>query len=136
MVKRLVRWIAVSVLAIVVGIGAFVAYLYAYPIPHREFDDSWYHTTRPVTHDDGRSFLAHHRSVVLHAQADHFFHPIGPGRIVGVWGATAPDSSGNVFIYFGSRFVSSDIALHLLPVYCWSEPQQRLLWKGLQDNSP
>jgi hypothetical protein len=137
MVKRLVRCIAMSVLALAVCIGGFTAYLYAYPVPYREFDDAWYHsTTRKGAEDNGRSFLASHRFAVLHAQADHFLHPIGPGRIIGVWGATTPDSSGNVYIYFGARFVGSSVAYHLLPVYCWSEPQQRLLWKGLLDNSP
>jgi hypothetical protein len=136
MVKRIVQWIGLSLLALIIGIGSFVAYLYASPVPFREFDDSWYHTKIEVTEALGQSFLAHHRSAVFRAMGDHFVYPVGPGRIMGLLAASAPDDSGNVFLFFGCRFASGDVGLHELPVYCWSQRQQRLLWKGLQNNSP
>jgi hypothetical protein len=136
MVKRIVRWIGVLLLAFVIGIGSFVTYLSASPVPQHEVDDSWYHGKLEVTEALGRSFLAHHRSTVFRAQCDHFFHPVGPGRVMDLIGASAPDDSGNVFLFFGCRFASGDVGLHELPVYCWSERQQRFLWKGLQNNSP
>lgn len=136
MVKRVVRWIAVLALAFLVGIGGFAAYVCRSPVPLREFDDAWYHTRRGVTEALGRSFLAQHRLAVFRAQADHFVHPIGPGRVIALWGASPPNDSSDVFVYFGSPLVSSDTALHLLPVYCWSEREKRFLWKGLQNNSP
>jgi hypothetical protein len=136
MVKRVVRWIAVFVLALFVGAGGFVAYAYRSPISLREFDAAWYHTKRGVTEAVGRRFQAQHRFAVMRAQADHIVHPIGPGRAVVLMGASPPNDSGEVYLYFGSAYISSTADLHLLPVYCWSEREKRLLWKGLQDNSP
>lgn len=136
MVTRVRRCIAVLLLAFLVGIGGLVAYLYASPVQLHEFDTAWYHTDLHVTDVAARSFRAQHRSAVFRAQCDHFVHPVGPGRVIGLVGASAPDDSGNVFLFFGSAFASGDVGLHLLPVYCWSERQQRLVWKGLQDNSP
>src|ERR1700746_2942035 len=136
MVKRVVRWFAVLLLAFAVSIGGFVAYAYASPIPLREFDDTWYHTKRGVTEVLGRSFQAQHQFAVMRAQADHIVHPIGPGRAIVLMGAPPPNDSGEVSLYFASAYISSTVDLHLLPVYCWSEREKRLLWNGLQDNSP
>src|SRR5947209_15233509 len=110
MLRRGLRWIAVSLLIVVVVVAAFGAYLYATPLPLHEFDSAWYHTRRGVTEVFGRSFHSQHRWAMLHAQADHFAHPIGPGRIVVLLGASPPDDSGDVFLYFGSAFVSSSAA--------------------------
>jgi hypothetical protein len=123
-------------LAFFVGAGGFVACLYAFPVPLHEFDASWYQTHRGVSEALGRHFRADHRWTVIRAQADHFVHPIGPGRVIGLLAASSADDSGDVLLYFGSAFASGDAGLHLLPVYCWSDRQQRLVWKGLQDNSP
>ena len=123
-------------LAIIVIIGGFAAYLYVSPVPLHEFDSTWYQTHRGVTEATGRSFYTQHRWAVFRAAADHFVHPLGPGRIIILFGASTPNDSGDVFLYFGSAYISSSADLHLLPVYCWSDRKQRLVWKGLQDNSP
>jgi hypothetical protein len=136
MVKHVVRWTAVLLLAFLASIAGFLAYSYVNPVPFHEFDFGWYHTGRGVTEAGGRSFQRQHRCAVLRAQADHFVHPFGPGRIIVLFGASSPNESGDVFLYFVSAFVSSSAASHLLPVYCWSEREGRLVWKGLQDNSP
>jgi hypothetical protein len=136
MVKRIVRWVAISLVSVLLGIGGLLAYAYASPIPVHEFDASWYHTPRHVTEAIGRSFYTQHRWTVFHAAADHLVHPIGPRRAIILMGASSPDDSGDVFLYFGSAYVSGSTDLHLLPVYCWSEREKRLRWKGLQDNSP
>jgi hypothetical protein len=136
MVKGILRWSAVSLLTMIVIIGGFAAYLYISPVPFREFASDWYHAPLQVTDVTARSFYTQHRRAVFRAAADHFVHPIGPGRIIILLGASPPNDSGDVFLFFGSQFVSSDAGLHQLPVYCWSERKKRLVWKGLQDNSP
>jgi hypothetical protein len=136
MVKRVLRWSAVSFLTIVVIIGGFAAYLYVSPIPLHEFGSDWYHAHLQVTDAMARSFYTQHRWAVFRAAADHFVHPVKPGRIIILLGASSPNESGDVFLYFGSAYISSSADWHQLPVYCWSDKEQRLLWKGLQDNSP
>jgi hypothetical protein len=136
MVKRILQWSVLSLLAIIVILGGFAAYLYVSPVPLREFDSSWYQTPRQVTEATAQTFYAQHRGVVFRAVADHFVHPLKFGRIIGLVGASAPDDSGDVLLYFMSEHFSSSADLHLLPVYCWSEREKRLRWKGLQDNSP
>jgi hypothetical protein len=136
MVKRIVRWIGISLLIVFAVAAAFAVFLAKTPVPFHEFETTWYHTPLQVTEVAAATFCAQHRSAVLRAQCDHFVRPVGPGRVITLLGATLPDDSGDVFLFFGSAFVSSDAALHLLPVYCWSEREKRLLWKGLQDNSP
>jgi hypothetical protein len=133
MTNRIVRWTIIVILATVAG---SIGYLCAFPVPLHELDTAWYHTRRGATEALGQTFLAHHKCAVLRAQADHFVHPVGPGRVVAILAASPPNDAGDVFVYFGSQFASGDSGLHLLPVYCWSERQQRLVWKALQDNSP
>jgi hypothetical protein len=134
MVKRTLRWTTISLL--VLFLMGFAAYPAVSRVQVREFDSTWYHMHLDVTEAEARAFCAQHRAAVVRAQADHFFHPIGPGRIIALLGASSRNDSGEVFLFFGSQFVSSSAALHLLPVYCWSEREKRLLWKGLQNNSP
>jgi|SRR6478672_9762245 len=133
MVKRVLLWSAVSLLALT---GGFVAYLYASPVPFREFDETWYRTDLHLTAAAAQTFRAAHRSAIFRAQADHMLHPVGPSRTISLFRASAPNQSGDVFLFFECPIGSSDDALHFFPVYCWSESRQRLLWKGLQDNSP
>jgi hypothetical protein len=135
-VKRVLRWSAVSLLAILVILGGFAAYLYASPVPLREFDSNWYQTPRQVTEATAQTFYTEHRWAVFRAAADHFVHPVKFGRFVILVGASPPDDSGDVLLYFMSEHISSSADLHQLPVYCWSEREKRLRWKGLQDNSP
>ena|SRR5438105_1602601 len=136
MVRPVLRWSAVSLAAIIAAIGGFVAYLYASPVPFHEFDATWYHTDLHLTAAAAQTFRATHRSALYRAQADHMLRPIGPSRIITLFRASSPTQSGEVFLFFECPVGSSDAALHYFPVYCWSEPRQRLLWKGLQDNSP
>ena len=136
MVKRIVRWSAALLVVLLLCTAGFLAYCYFVPVPHRQFDSAWYHTRRDVTEAAADTFQKHHQWAVLRAQADHFADPVAPGRAVVLYGASSPDESGEVLLYFGSAFVSSSSAFHLLPVYGWSEREERLLWKGLQDNSP
>ncbi|SRR5260370_25035010 len=136
MTARILRWIGIALVVMLAGAGAFVAYLLASPVPVHEFDSSWYQTHHRVTEALATNFRAQHRWALFRAWADHFVHPIGPGRIIGLVAASSPDDSGDVFLYFGSAFAPGDTGLHLLPVYCWSDRQQRLVWKALQDNSP
>ena len=136
MVKCVRRWAAVLLLTMIVIIGGFAGYLYLSPIPFHQFDSAWYRAPLKVTEATARSFYTQHRGAVFLAAADHFVHPVGPGRIAILLGASPPNDSGEVFLFFGSQFVSSDVGLHELPVYCWSERKKRLVWKGLQNNSP
>src|SRR5262245_10487463 len=121
MIKRIVRWSAVSLLAIIVVVGGFAAYLYASPVPLREFDSDWYRTHREITEATARTFQTKHRWVVFRAAADHFIHPLKFGRIISLVGASPPDDSSDVLLYFMSEQIASSANLHLLPVYCWSE---------------
>jgi hypothetical protein len=136
MVKRVLSWTALSLLTIIVIIGGFAAYLYLSLVPFHELDSNWYGAHQQPTEASATSFRARHRLAVLRAEADHLIHPVRESRVIGLLAASPPDESGDIFLFFGFRFAPGDIGLHEFAVYCWSERQQRFVWKGLQNNSP
>lgn len=111
------------------------AYLKISAVPDHEFDQVWYRTPRQWSEQEAAGFASSHRSALVRAEADHLVSPVGPSRAVRLMHASR-DPSGDVFLRFISRQISSSADLHLLPVYCWSAQQDRLVWKALEDHSP
>ena len=104
-------------------------------IPTHEFDLAWYRTPRQWSKQEAAGFASSHRSALVRAEADYLVDPIGPSRSVRLMQASH-DPSGDVFLRFISRRCWSFADMHLLPVYCWSAQQDRLIWKALEDHSP
>jgi hypothetical protein len=111
------------------------AYLKISAVPDHEFDEAWYRNPRQWSEQEAAGFASSHRSALVCAEADHLVSPVGPSRAVRLMHASR-DPSGDVFLRFISRQFSSSADLHLLPVYCWSAQQDRLVWKALEDHSP
>ena len=135
MVKRIIRWTALSLLLVAVVVIILAGYFRASAVAVHEFDATWYNTHRDWSEALARSFRREHRWVVARAEADHLVAPIGPSRAIQLYYASS-DPSGDTFLRFGSCWLTSSADLHLLPVYRWSSREHRLIWKALEDHSP
>ena len=135
MVKRIVRWIAVSLLVTAAAAIILAGYFRTSAIAVHEFDPGWYSTPRDWSEALAKRFRREHRLVVARAEADHLVAPIGPSRAIQLYYASS-DPSGDTFLRFGSCWLTSSSDLHLLPVYRWSSRERRLIWKALEDHSP
>jgi hypothetical protein len=105
------------------------------PIAAHELDMAWYRAPRQWSEEEATGFASSHAWVLVRAEADHLVNPIGPSRAIRLMHASQ-DPSGDVFLRFMSRHFSSSADLHLLPVYCWSARDQRLIWKAYENHSP
>jgi hypothetical protein len=135
MVKRIIRWTAALLLFAAVAVAVLAGYLRASAIEVHKFDPGWYNTSRDWSEVQAKSFCQEHRWVVVRAEADHLVAPIGPSRAIQLYYASS-DPSGDIFLRFGSSWLTSSADLHLLPVYRWSSREHRLIWKALEDHSP